>query len=471
MTPQPPRAPRLGSRRRTDPSLTFAKLPDIMSGHCGIVLGIQRLRPIERSLRSLHGYAAELESATLLGSSYLRERRTPEAPEAWRQSSEGRIGTRVAYDRTRALARAVGEALERYACCIYDPSDYVTGSHDELRDVALDPRICQGPAPDEYAHLPEYAPFEPGAPMRWTWSWSLRDARHVLVPAQLCNIMYNPIPGEPMFQPASSTGWALHHTAEEAIHTGLREIVERDSFALMWLNRLQVPVLDLDSVADAAVARFREDMAREGADVRVLVTTTDVGIASFAVMAIDRREGRPAFLLTTAAHPDPVRALRQACEEAAMVHVDFRARVRAGFEAPARMEDIRRMSEHAQFYLVHENLRHLEWMIQTEGRRRADFADIPNHASQDVWTETRAIVDGFAKAGLDTLYVDTTPPDLREAGWRTAKIIVPGSVRHEYGYGARLLDCKRIYEAPARMGLRAGPTTRDDINPDAHPYS
>ena len=99
------------------------------------------------------------------------------------------------------------------------------------------------------------------------------------------------------------------------------------------------------------------------------------------------------------------------------------------------------------------------------------FDTLPDLASDDVWEETTRIVARLDAAGLDAIYVDTTPPDLREAGWQAAKVLVPGSVRHEYGYGNLSLDCPRIFQAPVRMGRRTTPTTAVDINRDAHPYS
>ncbi len=467
--PQPPAPPKLRSRHRTDPALTFSKLHDVVSPHCGIVTGVERMALRERGMEGAYMYGVTLEVATAMGYNSFKKRRH-EFTEIWRIGAEGRNGHRMAFDRTRAFVRAVGEALERYACCTYDPADFIEAPWTQVRDVALDPRACQMPSAEEYAGLEGLAPFREDAPMRWTWGWSLRDEKPKLIPAQLCYLMYNPIPGEPMMQATSSTGWALHHTFEEAIHTGMREIVERDAFFLAWLNRLKLPRLDLDSVTDPAIVRFRDEMKRIGTDFRVYVTTNDVGIPSFAALVLDRRPGHPAFLLTLGAHPDPVRGLRQAVEEAAMMHLDVTMRVRTDqVDAPERMQDIQRMSHHGDYYLKQENLGPIEWLLHDERTMRLD--DIENHGSRDVWEEVRYMVDRFAAAGMDPLFVDATPADLKEAGWCAAKTLVPGTIRHEYGYGVRYLDCARIYEAPVRMGVRDKASTPADINPDAHPYS
>lgn len=468
-TLSPPAAPRLGPRRRSDPALTFAKLPAVESAHCGIVTGIERFDIRERSMRGVSGYATTIEAATPMGYDQLKRLRGTKA-EIFRTGAEGRGGSRVAFDRTRAFVRAVGEALERYACCTYDPGSFVTASWSEVKAHALDPRSAQQPSAEEYAMLPGLAPFDENARMRWQWAWRLPDGRPTLVPAQMCYVMYNCLADEPRMSGSTSTGWALHHTREEAIHAALRETIERDSFMITWLHRLPVPSLDLESVDEPEVVRFLSRLQEGGARVRVLVTTTDLGIPSFAVAAHDPRPGRPAFFVTLAAHPDPRRGLRQAVEEAAMMQLDLTARLRAGLEDPPEtMEEVEDMADHAAFYLDPAHVGPVRWMIEDgEGARaRVRLDELPDLGSPDVWEETQRMVARIRNAGMETLYVDTTPPDLREAGWHAAKVLVPGSVRHEYGHMVRYLDCPRIREAPARMGYPPA----SPLNTDVHPYS
>lgn len=464
----PPPMPRLRSRARTPPALTYAKLRDVVSPHCGIVTDVQRYDVRDRSMQGLYGYGATLEAATPLGFDAFRQRRASEV-EVWSRGAEGRNGNRVAFDRTRAFVRALGEALERYACTTYDPAVLVTAPWRDVRDRALDPRRLQHPSPEEYERLP-LEPFREDAPMRWQWAWRIPDGEALLVPAQACHLMYNRVPGEPRFTTSSSTGWALHHTWEEAIHTGLREVVERDSFMLTWLHRLRVPTLDPDSIDEPDLRAWLDGLREGGARVRILVTTTDLGIPSFALAASDPRPGRPAFLVTLGAHPDPRRGLRQALEEAAMMRLDLTARLRAGLvHPPSRMEDVTDMSHHGEYYLDPSHLGPVEWLLEETPALRLD--DVAGHGSPDVHAELSWMVDQVARAGHDTLFLDGTPPDLREAGWIAAKVLVPGTVRHEYGHGARFLACPRIYHAPVGMGHHARPATPADLNADVHPYS
>jgi hypothetical protein len=102
VTPAPPPPPRLGPRRPSDPRLTLAKVADVVDPHCGIVTTMGRFRFLDRDLRALHGNAALLETASILGSRFLTDKRGQGGPEAWRHVTEGRNGHRVAFDRDRA---------------------------------------------------------------------------------------------------------------------------------------------------------------------------------------------------------------------------------------------------------------------------------------------------------------------------------------------------------------------------------
>lgn len=464
----PPAAPILRARARSDPALTFAKLRDVASPHCGVITDVSRFDVRERGYRGAHGYAVTLEAATTLGYDAFRRRRHAEA-EVWR-AAEGRNGHRVAFDATRAMARAVGEALERYACCTYDPRALVHGSERALAPRAVPLDAFQRPDAEEYAKLTDLAPPDPDAAHRWCWAWRLRDGEARLVPAQTVYAMYNLLPGEPRFTTASSTGWALHHTWEEAVHTGLREVVERDSFILAWLHRLPVPALDVGSVDDPQVAAWLRALRSGGARATVRVTTTDLGIPSFALAVADDRPGFPAFQLTLAAHPDPRRGLRQVVEEAMMMRLDLSARVRAGHVARlAGMDEVVEMSHHSDLYLDPAHRGPAEWLLDEPALVR--LADLPDGASSDVHEELQAMAASIARAGHETLFVDGTPPDLREAGFVATKVVVPGTLRHEYGRGVRLLGVPRAYDAPVRMGHRATRPARDEINTDVHPYS
>ena len=89
-------------------------------------------------------------------------------------------------------------------------------------------------------------PFDPEAEIDWSPVWSLSRQTVRWLPTAYC---YFHAPHEPSvtYCWSDSNGNAAGNTLEEAILQGVLELVERDSVALWWYNRVRRPAVDLDS--------------------------------------------------------------------------------------------------------------------------------------------------------------------------------------------------------------------------------
>ena len=63
---------------------------------------------------------------------------------------------------------------------------------------------------------------------------------------------------------ADSNGCAAGNTLEEAIVQGFLELVERDSYAIWWYNRVQRPEVDLGQFDDSYVRDLKTQLAATG---------------------------------------------------------------------------------------------------------------------------------------------------------------------------------------------------------------
>jgi ribosomal protein S12 methylthiotransferase accessory factor len=90
---------------------------------------------------------------------------------------------------------------------------------------------------------------------------------------------------------------------------------------------------------------------------------------------------------------------------------------------------------------------------EAPARVRADFP-VVSHA--DLRDDVLECVDRAARAGLETLVLDQTRPDVDLC---TVKVVVPG-LRHfwpRFGRG-------RLYDVPVRMGLLPAPLAEAELN-------
>src|SRR5262249_37865437 len=79
-------------------------------------------------------------------------------------------------------------------------------------------------------------------------------------------------------------------TLEEAILQGFLELVERDSVALWWYNRLSRPAVDLDSFEEPYLKNVGAYLQTRRRDLWVLDLTSDLAIPAF--VAVSRRIDR-----------------------------------------------------------------------------------------------------------------------------------------------------------------------------------
>ena len=158
----------------------------------------------------------------------------------------------------------------------------------QRRAIPASPGIRLADAHDDDARPPP--PFDRSAKIEWSPVWSLRDERFKYLPTSLLYFFYNGGSAPAGRIHADSNGCAAGNTLEEAIVQGFLELVERDSYAIWWYNRLQRPEVDLGQFDDSYVRDLQVQFADTGRRVWMLDITSDLGIPSFVAISHSRRK-------------------------------------------------------------------------------------------------------------------------------------------------------------------------------------
>ncbi len=222
-------------------------------------------------------------------------------------------------NRERAIAAAIGEAVERYCSAIYTEESLVLASYREVEAEAVDPRSFPLGSEAEYQQ-PDcpVSRFSPDLPIRWVQGHVLGQGRSILVPACMVYMPYRFMNrAEYIFIPIS-TGLACGNTREEAILTGMYEVVERDAFTAVWLNRIPVPGLDVSSAHDETIHFLVSEYTRTGERLYLRDITTDVGIPTVLAILRDETGGSTTFAVAAAARLHPEQAVVKSLEELAL---------------------------------------------------------------------------------------------------------------------------------------------------------
>jgi ribosomal protein S12 methylthiotransferase accessory factor len=379
----------------------------------------------------------------------------------------------VSTDRYVALAKALGEAVERYCSAIFDYRDLVLAPFAGLAGRATPPADYALYLPEQYAAawLP-WQPFTEDAPICWTRARSLVHGDEVLVPAAMTFVPYHYLgsrPEVPITQPIS-TGLACGSGFEEAALSGLCEAIERDAFTITWQARLARPRIDPASVPPA-VRNLLERYAAVGLRVEMIDITTDVGVPTVLTFCLGEQPTSPALTVAAAADPSPVRAVVKSLEELAHTR-SYQRQVMAytpavpadpGQEHPA-VQDQR---THLRFYCEQERAAYAEF-AWSSGERRA-LADLPDLSAPSAADELAAVVGRLDAAGLEPIACDLTTPDVAGLGLSVVRAIVPGLHPLFMGHRNRARGGRRLQEVPGRLGV-AGLAPGDPGNPHPHPF-
>jgi ribosomal protein S12 methylthiotransferase accessory factor len=337
--------------------------------------------------------------------------------------------------RRRARMRELGEAAVPLDNCLL---------FSERQYRERDPRNATG---SRFSFIP--VPFDPEANVEWSPVWSLtrRDVRYV--PTAFCYYDY-PRSDEPTYCIACSNGNAAGNTLEEAVLQGFLELVERDSVALWWYNRLRRPGVELDSFGEPYLGRLQAFLHKHGREFWALDLTADLGIPVF-VSVCRRTDGPPEqIVFGFGAHLEPRVALLRAVTEMNQM-----------LSSPLLEPEGKRLGDptadpETAHWLNTATAANQLYLLPASGPARTAASYLQVWAD-DVAEDVRACQALVERAGMEMLVLDQTRP---EVALPVAKVIVPG-LRH---FWARFAP-GRLYDVPVRLGWLPCPLAEEELNP------
>lgn len=369
-----------------------------------------------------------------------------------------------------AAAKAVGEAVERYASAIYDHEEFPLFSCENAPFPCVPPSDFALHSAEQYAEAGfPWVPFTTSTPLRWTRARDAATGEELGVPAAMVFMpyVYHQAEGEvPVVQPIS-TGLACHMGRARAELSAICEVVERDAFTITWQAGLARPQVRIETLSDAnydLVERFE----RAGGIVTILDITTDCGIPT--ILSVLRSEAAhcAALVVAAACDPDPEAAVRKSLEELAHTRrYSQQVKSRLPRLDANRPENILDQVDHLNFWCDHANAARVDFLFRSS--ERIDFEGIPDFSRGSAAEDLATVIDRIAGTGHRVLLHDLTTPDVASIGLHVSRAIVPGYHPLFMGYRNRALGGRRLREVPARLGVpHLLPGTSDIGLP--HPY-
>jgi ribosomal protein S12 methylthiotransferase accessory factor len=380
------------------------------------------------------------------------------------RSTRGQVdGAGGGIETARATTIAIAEALERYSSCVYSEEQFLWETADTLGDAALDLDTVPRCSTAELAHpqCPVRAP-DHRSPIRWVLGVSLHSGRLRWVPAMLTYLHIAPMSPAERFALPISTGCAAHPDPVTAVLNAVNEVIERDAISLTWLQRLELPRLELDACS-SELRDFLDVAAGRDVHPHLFDATTDVGVPTVYCVAVADHHPTCRTIVTCATDVDPQRAVTKVLREAA----SGRIALQAPHADPPGLDDFASVYDGAAYMGRPERASAFDFLLHSAGRRQ--LSDMPRLQRSTPAEQLAVVLRRLEAAGAEAFVVDLTTDEALRAGVTVVRVLIPALQPLSFAYRARFLGHPRLYEAPVRMGFAVLP--EPDLNPWPQPFA
>lgn len=439
---QPPLSTRIGGYRAVSHQETFDKYKHHISPISGIIPSVKPYPKIPNA--PIFNYASGRNLALHSVSMFWLNHHL--------RSGTGGKGKNNIQAQTGALC----EGIERYSLMYHGNEYSISASLDELEEgihpnkcmnyseAQLKNREATNKVSSKYYELTPI-PFDASEKMDWSPVYSLSEQKFKYLPSSFCYAQYPAEDEMKLYSYPDSNGCAAGNTLEEAILQGFLELVERDSAAIWWYNRLKRPMVDLNTLDNPYIQEVIQYYKSIDRSLWVLDITSDLGIPVFVAVSHNLNHGKEQILYAFGAHLDASIAIERAIIEVNQI-LPIVNQGNYLTQDPVFID-----------WLDTQTIAQNDYLSPLEGITKNVATDYPELCPANIYQSVLFCVETAKKHNLETLVLDLTQKDI---GLPVTRVIVPG-LRHFW----RRTGPGRLYDVPVCMGWLDKELTEEELNP------
>lgn len=363
----------------------------------------------------------------------------------------------------QAETGALCEAVERYCLTYHGYEPKVRGSLETLGNDGIHPNDCMNYSESQYqdreainqGYTKFYylvpVPFDTGLEMDWTPVYSLTGKNFKYLPSCFCYAQYPAADELRLFAYPDSNGSAAGNTLEEAILQGFLELVERDSVAIWWYNKLRKPGVDLSGFNEPYFLELTDYYKSLGRSLIVLDLTADLGIPAFAAISHRLDKKRQEIVFGFGAHVDAKLGIERALVELNQL-LPIAHSAGSGRDRGAYLTKDKSFVD----WLNNATMENQPYLAPDETTVLKSASDYSPLCPATIYDSVNFCIEAADGQGLEPFVLDMTHPDV---GLNVVKVIVPG-MRHFW----QRLAPGRLYDVPVKMGWLDRPYKEEELN-------
>jgi len=348
-----------------------------------------------------------------------------------------------------ALIKCLGESIERYCFLNYKYHSRIYKSFDQIKECALDPATIKG------SHSREKNMF-------WVEGFNLTKKTKCYIPSQL--ILENSKGEFHLSQPDITTGAAGGFDHTSTLLRGIYEVIERDAFMTIFLNKINAPMINLKKLDNKYVAKILKLVERYNLQLNVFDISNDLKIPVFLNILTDKTGIGPAIACGLSSGLKVNEAIIGSITESFITRVWIRKKlIEINYKIPdIKPEKINTFTQRALYWSSINKFKELDFLLFQK-----PFLVPKNTFSGSKEKELLSVIEMLGKKGHDVYYVDITHSKIKKSGYRVYKIIIP-TLQPLYLNESEKKGCireKRLKEVLSFFGKKKG-----YINTTPHPF-
>jgi len=362
-------------------------------------------------------------------------------------------------EKKKAIIKAKAEAVEWFVCSCIDDKYLVDGRLNTLNDNVVNPE-------DIVKYLPHQTQmtesFNPDKMYQWYKTTEMFSGKTTLVLADLVFFPYFGKFGK-NYAFSNSSGVAAHTNVEFAIEHAVLENIEREAFMITWFNFLKRSPIEIQSLPANIQDRIYA-LEKVGFNISLVNITLD--LTPVIMIVVIGKNDYPFFSCSTASGYNVIQIIDRALMEAeSSVYCHLRdGRSRLILTA----SEITRTMDHGSFYENSERIKKAEFLCG-DITHKTTVKEIEEktmiHSSKELYQAIKNLELTILIANL------TSTQELCKLPYKVVRVIIPGIVPINFGYGIESLGLDRVRSVPAKCNLLKKPTHIEKLNRFPHPFT
>jgi len=359
----------------------------------------------------------------------------------------------------KAMIKAKAEAVEWFVCSYINDKYLIDGTFNTLKDNAINPE-------DIIKYLPHQTQiieaFNPDRMYQWYKTTEMFSGKTVLI---LADMIFFPYFGKfgKNYAFSNSSGVAAHTNVDSAIEHAVLENIEREAFIITWFNCLERSSIEIQSLPENIQNRIG---VLESAGFNISLVDITLDLTPVIMVVVIRRSGQPFLSCSSASGYNVIQIIDRALMEAeASIYCHLRDGNSRFILTPS---EIARTADHGSFYENSDRIKKAEFLCGNITNRVTvkEIQENTNiHSSKELY-------QAIEKLGLSILIANFTDvQELCKLPYKVVRVIIPGMVPINFGYGIESLGLDRVRSVPVKCNLLKEAISIENLNRFPHPFT